>query len=322
MSAEDGKRSPGEKIHKVPATVWNNAMDAGEWWKGQHLTTQSPLLAALREADIVKVRNDTGQDMARGEVLSLNNFVLTDYASDAIWFSGVVPTSSEAPPTSKPYGVLLDPIKHQASGDQHFGRLAVSGVCIAKINNVSSDHPYAHVVASTKQLATNASSGQAQILHRQNVSGQWWAIIRLSNYRSAGGCDFIRFEIIEVGTNTIGIRWAQVDVVSRTVGCDTVTEEVSGEIAKVYDMAGCFLNEPDIDLVGRVGYAKYLQDIRFVASPTEPGGPTPDPAWEIISLCCPTCDAPPTAASQSSSGQPAAMITGSGPGPIPGQFLP
>ena len=322
MSAEDGKRSPGEKIHKVPATVWNNAMDAGQAWAAQQLSTNTPLAAAMRVTDIVKVRNDTGQDMARGEVLCLDDFVLDDLIFDSLWFSGLVPDSSEAPPTSKPYGVLLDPIKHQSSGPQHFGRLAVSGVCLAKIDNLDNEHQYAHIVSGEKQLATNSSRGQAQILYRQNVGGQWWAAIRLSNYRGGGACDFIRFKIITTGTNALGIRWAEVNVLSRPCGCDEVSEEVAAVIARIYDMAGCYLNEPDIDLVDRVGFAKYMQDVRFVSSPIEPGGPVPDCGWEIHALCCPTCDPPETSTSSPSSGDsPSAMITGDGPGPIPGQFL-
>jgi len=120
-------------------------------------------------------------------------------------------------------------------------------------------------------------------------------------------CDFIRFEIVEVGTNARGIRWADVDILSRPVGCSVVPEEIeesgssgsgsssSASIAeiqlyKVYDMAGCFLNEPDLDLIGRIGYAKYLQDERFIDEAIEPGDDYPDPAWEIISLCCPSCE--------------------------------
>lgn len=152
---------------------------------------------------------------------------------------------------------------------------------------------------------------------------------KLVNYMLVDGgsaaCDFIRFEIISVGTNFRGIRWAEVTVLSRPEGCSEVPEEVEGVIPKIYDMAGCFLNEPDVDLIDRVGYAKYLQDERFIDQELEPGGPIPDLAWEIHSLCCPTCTPPASpspSSSPSSGGEPAAMITGSGPGPIPGQFLP
>lgn len=146
-------------------------------------------------------------------------------------------------------------------------------------------------------------------------------------------CDFVEFKILSTGTNARGIRWAKVEILSRPCGCLEVPEEVElivtqpstlgPGIEKVYDLKGCLLNEPDVDLVDRLGSAKYVQDLRFIQSPMEPGGPVPDCTWSIQTLCCPTCDSPAAAsAAQSSGGQPAAMITGSGPGVIPGQFLP
>jgi len=115
-------------------------------------------------------------------------------------------------------------------------------------------------------------------------NGKWFAI------QGSSRCDFIRFEILEVGTNARGIRWARVEVLSRpSGGCVTVPEESAGEVAKVYDMAGCKLNEPNADLIGRIGYAKYMQDERFLLEAIEPGGPVPDEAWEVVDLCCPSC---------------------------------
>lgn len=72
--------------------------------------------------------------------------------------------------------------------------------------------------------------------------------------------------------------------------CDKVL--ASNQI-RVYDVAGCFLNEPDELLVGRRGYASYFYE--FTPLEDCAGDPMdltcgltdfPTPRWEIKSLCC------------------------------------
>ena len=176
-------------------------------------------------------------------------------------------------------------------------------------------------------LSEIAEAVEYHPIHREEC-GNWFTTAAASS----PNCGDITFKILSTGTNALGIRWAKVQILARPCGCEEVPEEVElivvqpstlgPGIDRIYDLAGCFLNEPDADLVNRVGFAKYMQDLRFIESPIEPGGPVPDCTWSIHSLCCPTCDAVVTETSSPSSGDsPSAMITGDGPGPIPGQFL-
>ena len=62
---------------------------------------------------------------------------------------------------------------------------------------------------------------------------------------------------------------------------------------RVYDLAGCFLSEPDDSLVDRVGYAVYMTtdaydcDDEPLAQDSCGGVNIPDERWEIHSLCGP-----------------------------------
>lgn len=103
----------------------------------------------------------------------------------------------------------------------------------------------------------------------------------------------IRFVIVDPLVSPGGSCSALAYVVSRPFGMSTVPEEYGGTVV-VEDMAGCFLCHPAEDLVGRGGYASYMD-----ASPTTDGSPagdvmppetracpgTPTPRWEIIALC-------------------------------------
>jgi len=103
---------------------------------------------------------------------------------------------------------------------------------------------------------------------------------------SAGGCNTIRFEICEPDCETCS---AEVIILSRPPGGD-VEGEANGKVT-VYDKIGCFLNEVNDDLVGRRGYATYLE---ADSDPTvceegqvfmENCEDMPLAAWEIIHLC-------------------------------------
>jgi hypothetical protein len=79
---------------------------------------------------------------------------------------------------------------------------------------------------------------------------------------------------------------AAVDVTDAGTGTHTVHRVLAvdpGELI-VYDPADYFLNEPNADLVDRVGYAVRLERD---GSATDPCSFVPSPRWEILSLCCP-----------------------------------
>lgn len=173
-----GKISRGDIWKVPPADDWNNALAAGEAFAAGRLQRPGQQILLPTSTDIVQVRNDTGQDMARGEVLCLDDFILTALDPEYPWFAGELPTTDE-----KPYGVLLDPIPHQASGAQLFGRVQMSGVCIAKINMVYADHRWCHIATGEEQLQTDWH-GSAEILHKEEISEQWWALVRMSNYHT------------------------------------------------------------------------------------------------------------------------------------------
>jgi hypothetical protein len=95
---------------------------------------------------------------------------------------------------------------------------------------------------------------------------------------AGGGVITIRFQITDpvyceacTATGT---------VLSRPPGMATVPGEYGGTVT-IADRLGCFLNESNEALIGRKGYAVYLN--------SEFEGPCPgmpNPSFEIISLCC------------------------------------
>jgi len=112
-----------------------------------------------------------------------------------------------------------------------------------------------------------------------NISGRHWHV---DAGVSSGAV--IRFQLL---TTDCSICIGTATVMSRPVGSDSVSGEVAG-VVNVYDFAGCYLNAPALDLVGKQGFATFIN-----------GGvgdcgvdPLVTGRWEIFSLCCAEEDCP------------------------------
>lgn len=107
------------------------------------------------------------------------------------------------------------------------------------------------------------------------------------------GSSIIRFQI--TASNCVG-GFAEVHVLSNTGGIkgafekdgefetDQDGEQVKKQFTYVYDMIGCFMNESDLNLNGRKGYATWMYGRPLN---TAPHPYDPDPWWnyEITAIC-------------------------------------
>jgi len=77
-------------------------------------------------------------------------------------------------------------------------------------------------------------------------------------------------------------------ILSRPYGCGiaSVPNTVSdGYAIEVCDPAGCFLNDPEEVLVGRDGWAHYMEPIPG-STWCQDGTYDLQPEWQVYSLCC------------------------------------
>lgn len=98
------------------------------------------------------------------------------------------------------------------------------------------------------------------------------------------GEGLIRFRILAADCE---LGEAETDVLARPCGKKRVDGEDAYGRVLVHDAAGCFLDEPEDDLVDREGYAARVE------VPASAEMPYPECRWEIVSLCCAedTCQA-------------------------------
>lgn len=147
---------------------------------------------AFRQADIIKVRNQSGQDVDRFSVLGIDQPIIspTDNSREfknQIAINAVIPTANHA----GQFVVLLEPLKAGA-----IGRAWVSGVCPARVHMSAAWHTHVDIESTNVNELVSRPDGGAQILWRGvgswddselwDDSQAWdsqtlWAIIRLSN---------------------------------------------------------------------------------------------------------------------------------------------
>ena len=111
----------------------------------------------------------------------------------------------------------------------------------------------------------------------------------IGRFAAGGGgqsCGDVRFQILVADTLT---RTALCVITARPYGCgisDIPGTIMEGQAIEVCDPGGCFFNEPNPPLVGRVGWAKYMMPIggSTWCQPNPTYGLVPE--WEVHSLCC------------------------------------
>jgi len=174
MSAYYRKVLPADGA-QIPARVWNQLLDQAA---GQDFNAGSNAPRIFRQADIIKIRNDSGEDLVRFNVLGLNGPLITPATNlgefqRQVLLSGIIPTVAAH---AGRFAILLDPIP-----DGEIGRAWLAGVCPVQIA-VPGGAPvldFAEVNDGQTGTLLNTTGGSAQVLWAEsNSNATQWAIVR------------------------------------------------------------------------------------------------------------------------------------------------
>ena len=120
----------------------------------------------------------------------------------------------------------------------------------------------------------------------QNPQGRWHG----RGGGSSGGLSLM-FQIV---SSDPSIRTAIAQIEMRTFTGEAYGSSVSDTVVTIYDPAGCYLNEPNVDLTGRFGYADLFLTGSLATASTGYGGLAwwasgegPSKIWVVRNLCCP-----------------------------------
>lgn len=154
-------------------------LDCTRDWKASRSLTGGEAGGQLRNADIVLVKNDSGEDVPRFGVLGIDGVIFT--ADDnllefqaRVAFTGITP--AEADHAGK-FVICLDPI-----ADGKIGRAWVSGVCHVQVDFTDAGHKFCDVKGTDRTKLASSTTGSARILYRDGTgTGTKWCVVRMGD---------------------------------------------------------------------------------------------------------------------------------------------
>ena len=170
------KVKPGDPL-AIPAAMFNTFVDAAKDYLSRQREQGQKATPAGRCGGIVLVRNDSGADPGRFEVLGVSTPLFTPTADlDAFKntraLAGVTPT--EADHLGK-FVILLEPV---AAGE--LALALASGVCPVKLSVTDEADDFADVNDGQCATLKTGPKGSAVILWKESGTGVKWGIVKLA----------------------------------------------------------------------------------------------------------------------------------------------
>ena len=124
----------------------------------------------------IRLKNISGADRRKGEILRVGDYLLTDLTKDLIWHKGELHDGTDAQ-----LAVLLE-----ALTQNEIGPAQILGACPALVNFTHADQRYARPAASNDVLQADAL-GQVRVLHKGGSgTGEKECIVLLGDGRFLG----------------------------------------------------------------------------------------------------------------------------------------
>lgn len=156
------KVNPGDPL-RISASEWNRHVAAADLVLNGQPNGRTPRAEAQRSHVKVKVYNDTGDDLRRGDVVELGGIMLDSLNPEYLWFSGVIPDLGAS---RTAYAVMLSPT---LAG--RYGEALLVGICIANVSISNAGHRFADLDQGEVVLRS-VESGPVRILYKPTGTGE------------------------------------------------------------------------------------------------------------------------------------------------------
>ena len=171
------KVAPGERL-TIPARTYNAFVDAARDYQGRQMGQEQGSTPGGKNAGTILVRNDSGADRERFDVLGIDSPVFTpdddeDAFKNQVAFAGVVPTLKNH---AGKFVILLEPV---VTGE--IGRACIVGVCPVLLDVGDEKHAFADVSDNDASVLKSGTDGSAQIVWKEDGTGQVWGVVRMGN---------------------------------------------------------------------------------------------------------------------------------------------
>lgn len=167
---------PGQPL-KIPAQTWNAVIDVARAHQQRGPRTGGEPLLTPADANLVLVKNASGADRARFDVLGIDAPIILpggaggnpEGFAERVALSCIAATEADH---ADRFVMLIEPLKSGA-----IGRARITGVCPAKIQ-IDDE---AHTTAGVKDAGTVLTSGKpgVTLLWKEAGTGVKWAVVQM-----------------------------------------------------------------------------------------------------------------------------------------------
>lgn len=209
MAQTFSKVQSGEKL-RIPAAAYNAFIDTALDLRRRQQAAQQNSTPEARQTGIILVRNDSGADRGRFDVLGISGVVITptdnaDAFKSKSGLTGVTPTEAQH---GGRFVVLLEPI---ASGK--IGQACAAGVTVSRVDVTDADHLFADVSDGTAAQLKSGESGAAVILWKESGTGVKWAVVRIGAGGGTGASlpvgEYVGMVLTTTASNTAAYAFTQ-----------------------------------------------------------------------------------------------------------------
>ena len=155
------KVQPGAPL-RIPADAYNAFVDAAEANRQRRATKTGTPSQMFRQAGIVLIKNESGEDVERGGILGIDGPIITrvtdedGFKAGQLALRGITPAVEHA----GQFAVTLEPI---ANG--YMGKACVSGACMVQVAMTDETHRYAMPEADDIAKLKSTRSGPAKLIY-------------------------------------------------------------------------------------------------------------------------------------------------------------
>lgn len=261
------KVTPGQKL-RVPVDTWNTLIDAAQDYQRRTLRRGAELGRDVRSTGIVLVKNASGQDCFRYDILGVDDqAVVVDPDENEQEFLQRIVLSAVKPKDKHKdsFCVLQEPAK-----DGTFCRAMLIGVTQAWVDIKAATDTHAEPKVDTIGNLVSGTSGIARILWKQSGTGVKLAILRLGG---GGGASSWIGKVItqDVARQTANVRRQKFSITPPL----SMSTDLTNALADVV---------PADEKVVWLPWSMDWTTLPVVVEPTGDGS-VPWLAWPLFDLC-------------------------------------
>ncbi len=173
------KVQPGDRL-KIPAETFNTFIDAARAFRADQQNFGAEARLELRDRDVVLVKNQSGTDRQRFDVLGIADALITptnnlDEFQNRSPLTGVAPTIAEH---VRRFVVLLEPVANGA-----IARAAIAGIVPVRLKVVYDWHQFAHIADGDSTHLVSDCVGFPVLWKdsagNEDENGNHWALVKI-----------------------------------------------------------------------------------------------------------------------------------------------